>query len=125
MVQWLRSRLPTQETQVQSLIREDPTCCRAITTEAPEKPPLQLEEADERRQRPSAVRNERLRKNSPSTKRHSIGPTGDLEQTIGRVCLSNNLSSCVQGMYKTQNFTRKLESVKKSNARKMIGSGVN
>ena len=26
VAQWLRIRLPTQETQVQALVREDPTC---------------------------------------------------------------------------------------------------
>ena len=29
MAQWLRIRLPTQGTQVRSLVQEDPTCCRA------------------------------------------------------------------------------------------------
>ena len=29
MVQWIRIHLPMQETQVQTLIWEDPTCCRA------------------------------------------------------------------------------------------------
>ncbi|XP_059940272.1 craniofacial development protein 1 isoform X2 [Mesoplodon densirostris] len=29
VVQWLRIRLPMQGTQVQALVREDPTCCRA------------------------------------------------------------------------------------------------
>ena len=29
VVQWLRIRLPMQGTQVRSLVREDPTCCRA------------------------------------------------------------------------------------------------
>ena len=68
VVQWLISRLPMQGTQVQSLIREDPTRCGATTTEAPEKPlpgeacSPQLEKAHERRQRPSAVKNEWLRK---------------------------------------------------------------
>ena len=28
-VQWLRIRLPMQGTRVRSLVREDPTCCRA------------------------------------------------------------------------------------------------
>ena len=28
-VQWIRIQLPMQETQVQSLVQEDPTCCRA------------------------------------------------------------------------------------------------
>ena len=29
VVQWLRIRLPMQGTWVRSLVREDPTCCRA------------------------------------------------------------------------------------------------
>ena len=29
MGQWLRIRLPMQETGVRALVREDPTCCRA------------------------------------------------------------------------------------------------
>ena len=29
VVQWLRIRLPMQGTRVRSLVREDPTCCRA------------------------------------------------------------------------------------------------
>ena len=29
VAQWLRIRLPVQETQVQALVREDPTCCGA------------------------------------------------------------------------------------------------
>ncbi|KAJ8782248.1 hypothetical protein J1605_010227 [Eschrichtius robustus] len=29
MVQWLRIRLPTQETSVRALVQEDPTCCGA------------------------------------------------------------------------------------------------
>ena len=29
VAQWLRIRLPMQETRVQSLVQEDPTCCRA------------------------------------------------------------------------------------------------
>ena len=29
VVQWLRICLPMQETQVQALVQEDPTCCRA------------------------------------------------------------------------------------------------
>ena len=29
VVQWLRIRLPMQGTQVQALVWEDPTCCRA------------------------------------------------------------------------------------------------
>ena len=29
VVQWLRIRLPMQETQVRALVREDPTCHRA------------------------------------------------------------------------------------------------
>ena len=53
VVQWLISRLSMQGTQVQPLIREDPTRCGATTTEAPEKPlpgeacSLQLEKAHE------------------------------------------------------------------------------
>ena len=40
----------------------NPTRCGTTTTEAPEKPPLQLEKVHEQRQRPGAVRNESLRK---------------------------------------------------------------
>ena len=29
VAQWLRIRLPMQGTEVQSLVQEDPTCCRA------------------------------------------------------------------------------------------------
>ena len=33
VAQWLRIRLPMQGTQVQSLVQEDPTCCRATEPE--------------------------------------------------------------------------------------------
>ena len=32
-IQWLRICLPMQETQVQSLVQEDPTCCRTTKPE--------------------------------------------------------------------------------------------
>ena len=35
VAQWLRVRLPMQGTRVQSLVREDPTCCRATKPVCP------------------------------------------------------------------------------------------
>ena len=45
VAQWLRIRLPMQETWVWSLVQEDSTCCWATNAVAAELQPLQLESA--------------------------------------------------------------------------------